>query len=111
MDLISVKMDKRLEREEALANEPENRRREFEEQQALKESPLPQWYRGVRRSTQRGVKFIRWLRNYLFLEAPPAPTPIKTTHHARNFKPAKNRQFHSGADNYWSGAEKWQSLT
>jgi hypothetical protein len=72
---LALLLEKRLEREEAICNEPEKRRREkrlreIEEEQALKKSPLPQWYRGVQRATQRGVKFIRWLRNHLFLEAP-----------------------------------------
>jgi hypothetical protein len=42
----------------------------IEGQQEAKGAPLPQWYRDVQRATQRGVKFIRWLGNHLFLEVP-----------------------------------------
>jgi hypothetical protein len=72
---LALLMEQRLEEEHAICNAPENQRREkrltkIEGQQAEKGAPLPQWYRDVQRATQRGVKFIRWLRNHLFLEVP-----------------------------------------
>jgi hypothetical protein len=72
---LALLMEQRLEEEHAICNAPENQRRDkrltkIEGQQAEKGAPLPQWYRGVQRATQRGVKFIRWLGNHLFMEAP-----------------------------------------
>lgn len=72
---LALLLDHRVEQEEGICNEPEIRRREqrmseLEEIQESKGEPLPQWYRGVQRMTQRGVKFIRWLRNHHFLKVP-----------------------------------------
>jgi hypothetical protein len=72
---LALLMEQRLEEEHAICNAPENQRREkrltkIEGQQEEKGAPLPQWYRDVQRATLRGVKFIRWLGNHLFLEVP-----------------------------------------
>ena len=72
---LALLMEQRLEEEHAICNAPENQRRDkrltkIEGQQAEKGAPLPQWYRDVQRATLRGVKFIRWLGNHLFLEVP-----------------------------------------
>jgi hypothetical protein len=64
-------MEKRL-KEDGVEDKKENKRKSKRLNQSLSkseinESKLPIFFKTVKRPTERSLKFIRWLRNHLFL--------------------------------------------
>jgi hypothetical protein len=72
---LALLQEHKLEREEGITNVAETRRKirrlEEDRQTVLgKGLELPPALQSLQRFTQRSVKFIRWLRMFLFLPAP-----------------------------------------
>jgi len=72
---LMVLEEDRLRREHALTNTAEEKRcakrlRNAGEMAAQENRALPSGQKALQRLTQRSVKFIRWLRTFLWREAP-----------------------------------------